>query len=64
MSTLKKLKVHKLLSMITTAIGVILLTYMIFVEDEPGAIPLLLIVIGTGWYFITRFKIRSQQKAG
>lgn len=60
MNTLKKLKIHRLLSMITTAIGVILLPYMIFVEDEPGALPLLLIVIGTGWYFISRSRIRSQ----
>lgn len=45
---------HKLLSLLTLSVGVLLLIYMISVEDEPGAIPLLLIIIGTGWYFISR----------
>jgi len=36
--------------------------YMIFVEDEPGGIPLLLIVFGIGGYFVTRVRIRSHQK--
>ncbi|HET6528159.1 MAG TPA: PEP-CTERM sorting domain-containing protein [Balneolaceae bacterium] len=33
--------------------------YMIVVEDEPGTIPLLLIVGGTAWYFITRARNRT-----
>jgi hypothetical protein len=57
----KKLKMHKLLSIITTVIGIALLTFMIVVEDEPGALPLALIVFGTGWYFITRSRLSSQQ---
>lgn len=56
----KKLKMYKLLSLLTIFIGLALLTFMIVVEDEPGALPLVLIVIGTGWYFFTRSKIRSQ----
>ena len=57
----KKLKIQSLLSVLTGVIGVALLIFMIVVEDEPGAIPLLLIVGGTGWYFITRYRIRFQQ---
>ena len=53
-------KMHSLLSVLTTVVGVLLLIYMVLVEDEPGAIPLLLIVVGIGWYFITRSKIDSQ----
>lgn len=56
----KKLKIHSLLSLLTIALGGTLLIYMIVVEDEPGAIPLLLIVVGTGWYFFTRYNTRSQ----
>lgn len=56
----KKLKMHFLLSVLTIIFGVSLLIFMIVVEDEPGAVPLLLIVAGTGWYFITRYRIRSQ----
>jgi len=56
----KKLKMHSLLSVLTLVMGVALLIFMIVVEDEPGAIPLLLIVVGTGWYFINQNRIRSQ----
>lgn len=57
----KKLKMHKLLSIITTVIGIALLVLMIVIEDEPGAIPLAIIVTGTGWYYFTRSKILKQQ---
>jgi hypothetical protein len=55
-------KVHALLSALTVLIGVALLIYMVTVEDEPGAVPLLLIVVGSGWYFITRARFRSHEK--
>ncbi len=60
----KRLKMHSLLSGLTTIIGVALLIFMIVVEDEPGAIPLLLIAAGTGWYLISRYRIRTQQEQG
>lgn len=55
-------KAHARLSALTVLIGVALLIYMITVEDEPGALPLLLIVVGSGWYFITRNRFRSHEK--
>jgi len=61
-NTSEKLKRHTLISVITIAIGVVLMIYMIFVEDEPGGIPLLLIVFGIGGYFVMRVRIRSHQK--
>lgn len=60
----KKLRMHSLLSLLITVIGTALLTFMIVVEDEPGAIPLLLIAIGAGWYFITRYRRQSQPGQG
>ena len=36
--------------------GLMLLVYMITVEDEPGALPLLLILAGTAALVIRRFK--------
>ncbi|WP_445666266.1 PEP-CTERM sorting domain-containing protein [Fodinibius sp. AD559] len=57
----KKLKTHSLLSILTIVFGVAFLIFMIVVEDEPGTIPLLLIVAGTGWYFITRYRLRSKE---
>ena len=32
--------------------GALLVGYMVVVEGEPGAIPLLLVAVGTGWYFL------------
>jgi hypothetical protein len=55
-------RVHALLSALTVLIGVALLIYMVTVEDEPGALPLLLIVVGSGWYFVTRNRFRSHEK--
>lgn len=56
---MKKSDVNVLISVLTTMIGVTLMVYMIIVEREPGAIPLLLIVLGIGWYFVTRDGVRS-----
>ena len=58
----KKLNTHKLISTIIIVIGVVLMVYMILVEDEPGGIPLLLIAGGTVWHLITRARIRSHHK--
>ena len=58
---IEKLKMHRWISILITSIGVVLMVFMVLVEDEPGALPLLLIVIGTGWYFITRSRMKSQK---
>ena len=62
MSTLEKLRVHKVLSVLTLGIGLVLMIGMMYWESEPGAIPLLLVLLGTGWYFITRARVRSHRK--
>lgn len=59
----KKLKIQSLLSVLLAVIGIVLMTFMIIVESEPGALPLLLILVGAGWYFITKFKIELQHVA-
>lgn len=48
--------VNALLSVLTVMTGVVLLMYMIYVEGEPGAIPILLVVLGIGWSVITRLR--------
>lgn len=55
----QKLKMPKLISILITLIGLAVMTFMVIVEDEPGAIPWLLLVTGTGWYLFTRAQIRS-----
>jgi len=29
----------------------------IYADSEPGAIPVLLVVLGTGWYLLTRVRV-------
>ena len=53
-------KINTLLSLSTVVIGLILMTFMVTVESEPGAIPLFLILSGTIWYFIARTRTRSK----
>lgn len=57
---MEKLAVHKILSTVTLVIGVLLLIYMVRVESEPGAIPLLLVVVGIGWHVVTRVRSRAR----
>ncbi|WP_020401793.1 hypothetical protein [Gracilimonas tropica] len=50
---------QRILSALMILIGIMLLAFMIVVEDEPGAIPLLLILAGSIWQFNIRRKIRK-----
>lgn len=52
--------VHTLLAVLTMAAGLLLLAYMVAVESEPGAVPLLLIVVGIGWLIYARARLRAQ----
>jgi hypothetical protein len=54
--------VHTALATVTIVLGAILLAYMVTVESEPGALPLLLLVVGGVWLLVTRARIRSQHK--
>jgi hypothetical protein len=47
--------------MALVAVGLALLVYMVTVESEPGAIPLLLVVAGVTWYFVARRRGRSKR---
>jgi zinc transporter ZupT len=58
----RRAKVHTALATVTIVLGAILLAYMVTVESEPGALPLLLLVVGGVWLFVTRARIRSQHK--
>lgn len=56
----KNLKLFRIVAMVITILGVALLTYMITVEDEPGAIPLLLTLAGIVSFFMIQKKIKSR----
>lgn len=57
----KKPMVHKILSVTVTLIGAALLVLMITQEGEPGAVPLIMITAGIGWYFASGYYSRSRQ---
>ncbi len=56
----KNLKLIRIVAIIITILGVALLSYMITVEDEPGAIPLFLTLAGIVSFFIIQKKIKSR----
>jgi hypothetical protein len=58
----RKLKVQKILSALTVAIGFVLMSGKIYADSEPGAIPILLVVLGTGWYIVARARTRSHRR--
>ncbi len=62
MNSTRTLKINTYLSLLMITLGVIFLAYMILVEDEPGAIPLLMTIIGICWYFLTKWKLKSYNK--
>ena len=54
-----KSKWSKILSLLTVFLGFVLLIFMITVEDEPGALPLLIIITGVVWFIISRNQIKK-----
>lgn len=62
MNTPARLKMQKRLSILTIAIGFVLMAAKIYADSEPGAIPLLLVVLGVGWYFVRRVRTPSHHE--
>ena len=62
MDTLGKLKAQKVLSALTVVIGLVLMSGKVYADSEPGAIPILLVVLGTGWYLLARARTRSRRR--
>lgn len=58
----QKLNLQKTVSKVIIILGMALLTYGVIVEDEPTAIPLLMIVSGTVWYFIIKSRTKTHKK--
>lgn len=56
-----KLRTQKILALVIIGISVLLMVYMIVFEDEPGGIPLLLIVGGSAWFLMQHARSRSDR---
>lgn len=50
----RKWSMQKTMSVVVAAIGCLLMAGKIHADSEPGAIPLLLVVLGIGWYVVAR----------
>lgn len=63
-----KTRTQKAVARLVLAVGVVLLGYMVVVEGEPGLLPLLLVVVGGGWYAAVwlgqRVRARAAYRAG
>ncbi len=57
-----KQKWSRILSLTTILIGALLLIFMITVEDEFGALPLLFLLGGLIWFIITQRQIKKLVK--
>ncbi len=55
----KKRRLYRTFSVLTFLLGVALLIFMINVENELGALPLFLIVLGSVWFTINQVQINK-----
>lgn len=60
--TSQQLKSFRLISICILLLGVALMLYMMFVESEPGALPLGLILLGVVGWILSKNKINKQTK--
>jgi hypothetical protein len=63
MATGKQFKAQALIARLILVLGILLLLYMVVVESEPGAIPLLLVAAGLFSIFLIKYKKRKAQPA-
>ncbi len=57
----KRRVIHTTIAMVLIVVAVALLIYMITVEGELGALPLLLLVSGIIWLVVARFRMRPRE---
>ncbi|RUA34485.1 MAG: hypothetical protein DSY77_05080 [Bacteroidetes bacterium] len=55
----QSLKIQRTIAILILLLGVLLLVYMIVVENEFGALPLLFILSGSIWFYRLKFKIKK-----
>ncbi len=56
----QKLKINRALASLIVLLGIVLIVYMISVEGELGALPLLLLITGTTWLLTVQYRINKQ----
>lgn len=61
MAKIAKLEVCSRISLFVLVLGIALMTYMISVEGELGALPLLLVFVGMAGYLVTRYRLSKRR---
>lgn len=56
----QKLKLSRMLPILTALLGIALMIYMITTEGELGALPMILIILGILWFIINRYQIKKK----
>jgi hypothetical protein len=56
------LKLRTRLSLLILLVGALLMARQMYADDEPGAIPLLLVLVGVAWFLVTRARTRRAGK--
>lgn len=56
----KALMMHTMFALLLTHLGAAGVVYMILVEDDPPALPLLMIAAGGAWFIIAQRKLRRR----
>jgi len=57
---MQNLRVHRVIASVALVLGLVMMVGMIIFEDEPGGIPVLLVLIGAVWLFRTQRRIRQR----
>lgn len=55
----QKLKLSRMLPILTALLGIAVMIYMITTEGELGALPMILIILGILWFIINRYQIKK-----
>lgn len=58
----QKFKYYKIISALTILLGVVLMTYMLKVESELGALPLALILVGAVGFMVSQIRFKKLTK--
>ena len=53
-----RFEVQSVLSLLLFAIGAVMVTYMVIAESAPGALPLLMTIVGLVWFGVTLWRSR------
>lgn len=61
-ATDKKQKSPTRMPLLILGIGLLVMMFKIYADSEPGALPLLFVLVGLVWYITQRIQLRSKNQ--